>query len=450
MKKLLTIIFLGIWFIALLPLKLTAQKADSIKENKDPDENIKTGWTFGGVPALAYDSDIGFKYGAVLNFYFFGDGTTYPQYLHSIYLEWSRTTKGSGINQFIYDTEYLIPKTRLTFEASYLTEKALDFYGFNGYEAAYYPEYENDAKSNSDYRSRMYYRYERRLLRIKTDFQGQIIGRKLRWYAGFSHYGIDMASVDIEKINEGKSQDDMLPSIDSVPGLYDRYVDWGVIPQKQATGGFVNLLKTGVVYDTRDNEANPNHGIWTEGLLLTAPKFFGNNDFQYTKFVLTHRQYFTLIKKRLTFAYRLSYQAKISGEMPFYMLPFVYDTKITRDGLGGAKTLRGILRNRVVGESMTFANFEFRWKVVQTIIRRQNVYFALSTFTDMGMVTKKYDFPNPQNRPLKADSEGLHISYGAGLHVALNENFIVAIDYGMAADKRDGEKGLYIGLNFLF
>ena len=32
-------------------------------------QNIKKGWTFGAVPAIAYDSDIGFRYGGLVNFY---------------------------------------------------------------------------------------------------------------------------------------------------------------------------------------------------------------------------------------------------------------------------------------------------------------------------------------------------------------------------------------------
>ncbi|MGC9344956.1 MAG: hypothetical protein ACP5E3_19785, partial [Bacteroidales bacterium] len=75
----------------------------------DDKEKTKSGWSFGAVPAIAYDSDIGFKYGGVVNFYDYGDGSIYPRYKHSIYLEWSRTTKGSGINQFTYDSKYLIP-----------------------------------------------------------------------------------------------------------------------------------------------------------------------------------------------------------------------------------------------------------------------------------------------------------------------------------------------------
>ena len=49
-----------------------------------------------------------------------------------------------------------------------------------------------------------------------------------------------------------------------------------------------------------------------------------------------------------------------------------------------------------------------------------------------------------------ADKENLHTSAGVGLHIAWNRNFIVAVDYGRALDKRDGLSGLYIGLDFLF
>jgi hypothetical protein len=48
------------------------------------------------------------------------------------------------------------------------------------------------------------------------------------------------------------------------------------------------------------------------------------------------------------------------------------------------------------------------------------------------------------------DGEGLHMSYGAGLRIVMNENFIIAVDYGMAANEQDGTSGLYIGWNYMF
>ena len=116
----------------------------------------KEGATFSGLPVVAYDADMGFQYGAVANMYHFGDGSQYPEYRHAVKLEISRFTKGSGVNQLFYDSKYLIPgHIRLTADVSYLTEKGLDFYGYNGYQAVYNPDWEDD--TDTSYITRMYY-----------------------------------------------------------------------------------------------------------------------------------------------------------------------------------------------------------------------------------------------------------------------------------------------------
>ncbi len=182
------------------------------------------------------------------------------------------------------------------------------------------------------------------------------------------------------------------------------------------------------------------------------------NDYAYTKILLTHRQYFTLLPERLSFAYRLSYQSKIAGEMPFYMLPYAIDSKATKDGLGGSKNIRGVLRNRVVGDGVAFGNFELRSRFLKTVLfNKINFYLGLNAFVDMGMVTKPYEFPIDiatlpveQQNILNYADESFHLSYGGGIRFVINSNFIIAVDYGMAAKKDDGTSGMYIGLNYLF
>ncbi|MEN8201419.1 MAG: BamA/TamA family outer membrane protein [Bacteroidota bacterium] len=441
---------------ALISMAVIAQDVDSTQSAQG--DKVKTGFSLGGVPAVAYDSDIGFLYGAIVNLYWFGDGSRYPKYDHSVYVEWSRTTKGKGINQITYDTDKLIPGVRSFFEATYRIDKALDFYGFNGYQAVYDMDFEKNTLDPEGYANRLYYRYSRNLLRLTADFQGEIIGQKLRWLGGIAYFGNQIDSVDIDVLNEGK-EEDML----SHNSLYGNYQEWGLIPEDQANGGGHTILKAGLVYDTRDNEPNPFSGIWTEMQLHIAPAFLSTTDYSYTRMVLTHRQYFTLIQDRMNLAYRLSYQGNLFGEMPFYMLPFIYNTapSLTKDGVGGAKTLRGIRRNRIVGDGFAFANVELRGKVLRTTILNQNLYIALSAFMDAGMVVKKYDFDSsglPDQLPdylpgqiIDLDAKEVpHLSFGGGVHIALNQNFIVAVDYGMAAKKEDGDTGLYIGLNFLF
>jgi len=446
----------SIGFLFLFCISLTAQEADTISSKKK-EEKIKTGFSPGGVPAVAFDSDVGFLYGAILKFYWYGDGSRYPMYDHYVYMEWSRTIKGKGINQITYDTDKLIPGIRSFFEFTYRIDKALDFYGYNGYQAVYDMDYE-ESLTQDGLANRLYYRHSRKLLRLNADFQGEIIGQKLRWLAGIGYFGNKIDSVDINRLNEDKDEDLL-----SHNSIYGNYVQWGLIPEDQAKGGGHTLLKAGLVYDTRDNEPNPFKGIWTELQLHYAPSFLSTTDYGYTRLIFTHRQYFTLIPQWMNLAYRISYQGKLSGEMPFYMLPYLFNTapKETTDGVGGSKTVRGVRLNRIVGDGFAFGNVELRGKILRTNILNQNVYIALSGFLDAGMVTQKHKFDTsglPGSLPANLPDEIIdlnarevpHIGYGAGVHIALNQNFIIAVDFGLAAKKEDGNHGLYINFDFLF
>lgn len=425
-----------------------SQTADSTATKE-----VKTGINVGLLPVVAFDSDLGFQYGGLSNIYFYGDGSQYPDYRHSLYLEVSRYTKGSGINRIFYDSKYLIPGLRFTTDISYLTEQAYAFYGFNGAQAVYNPQWIDD--QDAAYRSRLFYNHERNRFRFLADFQGRFFNDNLRWIAGFQLLNDEIASVDIDKLNEGKV-DNLLPSVDSVPGLYELYKQWGIISPEQADGGLNNFLKVGIILDTRDNEPHPMKGVWTEIVLQTSPSFLGSET-PYTLLNITHRQYFTIAKDRLDFAYRLMTQNTIGGSAPFYLKPNVATSMLrgaNSEGLGGGKTLRGILLNRVVGDGFFLGNAELRWKFTKFRFIKQNFYLGLNAFLDAGMVTQSVDINNPSvlldTDYFNSGKDKMHFSTGLGFRIAMNQNFIIALDYGFALDKQDGKKGMYIGLNYLF
>jgi len=405
-----------------------------------------TGWNVGVVPALGYKSDTGFQYGIVANFYNYGDGSEYPDYLYSIYTEWSRTTKGSGINRLFFDSEHLLPADiRITTDLSYLTEQSLPFYGFNGYATDYNAALENQ-DTPPDSSTQVYYRHARRITKFTNDFQGNLPVSNLRWIGGIGLWHTRVNPVDIAQLNEGRDEDDRIRNTQT---LYERYVENGYISDREQEGGFTNYLKLGLVYDSRDNEPNPMSGIWTEAMFTFVPDFLGN-DFTYRLFTLTHRQYFTLIPRDLSFAYRVGYQDVIAGDIPFFMLPFYQSSYKTTEGLGGAKSLRGILMNRVVGDAVGFGNFELRYKFYRFQVDNQHFYLALNGFVDAGMVLDYYGTTAYFDQVTMPGEKRPHISYGAGLRIAMNQNFIVGADYGVAADPEDGNSGLYIIIGYLF
>lgn len=422
------------------------------------EEVTKTGWNFGALPTITFDTDLGFQYGALVNLYNYGDGSRYPNYDHSLYFEVSRFTKGSGINRFYYDSDKLIEGLQTSVDLSYLSDQAYDFYGFNGYEAVVNPEWIDD--ESEDYKTRMFYKYDRKLLRFKVDLQGNFAESNFRWAAGFNLLNFKVAPVDVDRLNKGQDENDKLPPLTEQPTLYNHYRDWEIIPDEEADGGFVPTVKAGLVYDSRDNKPNPMKGIWTEAVFVAAPEFLGAES-GFVKFNLTHRQYFTLVPKDLSLAYRLAYQTTVAGHAPYYYQTQVITSVLkgaSSEGLGGAKSLRGIRRNRIVGDGFFYGNIEARWKFARFQFINNNFYLGLNGFVDFGRVTKKVDidtdflngFDLRAIRNFDFGSEAMHYSYGAGLRIAMNQNFIISVDYGIAADERDGDSGLYIGLNYLF
>ena len=443
--------------ILFLSIVLLSNTGFSQKAKKD---SVKTGLNLGALPTITYDSDFGLQYGGMVNFYFYGDGSTYPQYRHSIYTEISRFTKGSGINRLFYDSKYLIPGIRLTADVSYLTEQALPFYGFNGAEAVYNKDWEDD--QSNDYISRVFYRHERKLFRFKTDFQGKLPYKNFGWILGYEGYNFEIGSVDIDRLNRGKTESNELPD---TAGLYDLFVNWGIIGEDEKDGGTHHYFKAGIVYDTRDNEPNPMSGMWTEFVVQGAPEFAGNKGFGHAKISLTHRQYFTLIPKDLSLAYRVQYQTT-QGSTPFYLYPLITTSFLkgaNSEGLGGAKTVRGILRNRLVGKGIAYGNLELRWKFHRFRLFKQNFYLGANVFGDVGMITEKIKFDEAQaienatalNPDFNADDffskgEKPHFGVGTGMRVVMNQNFVIAFDAAHSLDPQDGGLGIYIGLNYLF
>ena len=445
--------------IKLLLLLLSVFTLSVMAQTEKPETVTKQGWNFGALPAVTFDTDLGFQYGGFINLFNYGDGSRYPSYNHSLNLEVSRYTKGSGIYRFSFDSDRLIKGLQTSVDISYLTDQLYDFYGFNGYEAVYNKNWiDEDAAA---YVSRAFYKYDRKMFRWKIDLQGKLHGQNIRWIAGLNLLNFKIGAVDVEKLNKGKDEEDKLPEVD---GLYDKYLEWGLITEQEANGGFVPTFKAGLVYDTRDFKPNPMKGIWTEAVVVFSPEILGAES-SFSKLSLTHRQYFTLIPDDLSFACRLAYQTSLGGNVPFYYQPQI-ETSIMRgstsEGLGGSKTLRGILRNRIVGDGVFYGNTELRWKFYRFQLLNNNFYLGLNGFADFGKVTSRIGLnPDPaafaefslNNNPadyFDKNAEKLHVSYGTGLRVVMNENFIIAFDYGMAADKRDGSSGFYMGLNYLF
>lgn len=491
----------------------TTVKVKKLKRKKKPQEvdslgrKIKTGWNFGILPSVAYDADYGFQGGVLTNVYYYGDGSQYPEYIHSLYFEAAYTTKHHGIFRFNYDSKYLIPGYRLTLDATYLPDAMCDFYGFNGYDTRYHHEWcdwsKNPAKmaDSAAYQSRVFYKYKRDLIRVAGDIEGTIY-KDLKWNAGIGVLGYIIDDCDIKMLN-GKNEYDATKqhyeqkALDpNVKGLYEKYKDWGLIGADEANGGWHPYVRVGITYDTRDKRQGPNKGIYTDAFFTYSAAFnakYGQQasaGYNHLQFNFTFRHYVPCYydKKginRITFAYRIGTQNLIAGRSPFYMnnyLNTLFIQRVYYEGLGGGNSVRGMMANRILANGFAYANVEFRFRVVDFDIGRQHFYIGLNPFFDLGVITQPYDLnelvemhSNGLYRDLKESMDACgddydtyfdtkdrnawwpHMCAGLGLKIGMNENFVLSADWGIPVNqapynKQDNAKwaNFYVKMGYLF
>lgn len=424
------------------------------------ESHIRQGWTFGVLPSVAYDADLGLQYGALTNIYYFGDGSTYPEYLHSFYAEAAYTTKHFGIFRTSYDSKHLIPGHRLSIDITYLPDQMCDFYGFNGYQSDYKPAYAS--QNDASYISRAYYKYRRDLFRFSADLQGAI-AHNLYWNAGIGLLHFTVGSVDIDRLNSyTKDTAKWLP--DTVT-LFDHYVQHGYISAAEAQGGFHPYLHGGITYDTRDRQQNPTRGIHADAFLTYYAGLGTMADYGNLKLNLGFRQYISILGESLIVAYRVGSQLTLAGNCPFYLNTYLnqlYMQRVVYEGLGGANSVRGIMRNRILAPGVAFANIELRTRVASLKLGKNMFYLGLVPFLDAGMVVQPYrrvESDPHLGTPITDDETELdnplynpHLGGGLGIKVAMNDNFVLSVDWATAFNKQDNHKfsNLYIKMGYMF
>lgn len=433
-----------------LMASLAAQQA--LSANGADSTFVKTGFSFGILPAVSYDADLGFQYGVLSNLYWYGDGSRYPAYDHSLYLECSRYLAGTMLCRAYYDSPRALSRLgeglRLTADFTWYRDLLMDFYGFNGRKAVYHSEWEDD--ESNEYRSHAFYAQHRLMTRIMAGVRYDSPETPLFLQLGVSAFNFDCGSV---------KRDELRRNTPDTPGLFDLYRQWGVICESEANGGTDVFIRFGVGVDTRDKEGFPSRGVWSEALLALEPSVFTSNDYGFIRLTINHRQYFSLGSADRVLAYRLTLQNRLCGRVPYYLLPHITTntlTSATSQGLGGSKTMRGVNRNRITADGIALANVEFRWLFARFRLLNQQWGIGTNLFCDLGMTTQNYEVntdgvPEDQHDLFfRQGNDNMHGSAGVGIKIHMNANFIISADYGHAFNSDDGTGGFYVNMNYLF
>ena len=456
----------------------TTKNDDNGKKKKEKVYNekgelIKKGWNFGPLPVVGFNSDLGFQYGACVDIFNYGDGSRYPKFDYKMNFEASAYTKGSLNLRFYGDFYNLLPNSRLFIDAGYFTDKRFEFYGFNGFASPYFNDIyvlgqqstvngqqliENfDPNFNS-----VFYRMDRKQFRFNSCLRNKFgFGEHLYYGVGLSYFNYNMGRIEI-------SNKEYL--YDEQKTLYELYRESGLIRDNEADGGNVTQIKLAFIYDSKNHDSDPTQGAYFEATVTGAPDFIDREGYSHMTFNAVWQHYIPIVKENLTFAYRLVTQ-NVVGEIPYYAMfnsNMLFYKKMSTDAMGGANSVRGINRNRVIGAGYAWLNAELRWKVVRFQFINQNWNVALNPFFDAGMVTQSYRLAEQEaawetiekeynlsadekNLIYSGDQEGIHTSAGCGLKLIMNKNFIISAEAAKSLNARDGEKlKVYIGFNYLF
>ena len=420
---------------------LLAALSLSLSVMAQKEEIIKTGWNFGPLPVVGFDSDLGFQYGLCCDIFNYGNGTNYPQYDYKINVEASTYTKGSSILRTYGDFKTLIPDGKLFFDITYFNAPKFGFYGYNGYATKFDPDLifpaglPEDTKTGYNFMSRNQFRA---LASIRKTITGN-----LSWAAGLAFYHIKTDRLNLKEY-EGQMT------------LYDAYIAQGLIRDDEKNGGNVTQLRAGLVYDSRNHDSDPTRGENIELSLVYAPDMIDAGGYSNLGFHLSLCQYLPIFSDRLTFAYRALVQAKLWGEIPYYFtnnINSMFFRKMYTEGLGGNASVRGLNRNGVLGDGFLMLNTELRWRIYDFKFINQNWQIATNPFFDLGKIIQPYrlDEQKAAIGMYQGDESKPHFTAGLGIKLIMNHNMVISFEGGKPFNSNDGT-GLWtnIGFNYLF
>jgi len=404
-------------------------------------EEPKTGWVFTPFPDVSYNSDIGLNLGAFCDFFYYGDGTDYPNFQHHIAVSGAWATKGSWYLHGLFDSKTLVRGARVTGSLTYRDASMNNFYGFNGLHSPYFPELDLNADTR-----KAFYTDHRRVLRAVATLQKPIRG-KLNWMAGALLRNVRISDFNLKNYDDGET-------------LYRDYRRSGLIRPDEALGGTSLEGRVGLTYDSRDVEWVPNKGIYGE-LYVNGVADLSHKKYHYAQLVAHFRHFVPIVFGRLTFAYHLGLQHQFAGEMPWYNLNeisnLIYQYE-EYEGLGSRYTVRGYRYDRLMAAGYAWGNFELRAKVLQFNLFRQHFDFVVNPFFDVATITRGYRADEQRGvgsptdgRPLWQDAaERIHCSAGAGGKIHMNTNFILSLEVGKGFHPQLADLTVSMSTTYLF
>ena len=425
----------------------TAHAHAKKKKNDGPPKPNRT--EFGVLPAVNYDSDLGFGFGAIASVARFAPG--YRPYKWRLELLLQATVKrapGKGA-EFPFHDDYLnmdfpgLLGNRLRIAARVGFRKFADtgYYGFGNASKFEKPWADIDPAEDPDayQTARRYHKFDHiyplvwvnariRLWDRSTPEQRRrieaLVGVNatyniIRPYEG-SKLAQDIATLD-DDTPDARTLADLLRGTDPHMLL---------------------VLNLGLLFDSRDHEFTPTRGTFTELSVRSSPGV--QQDLRYAALTLNTAWYKALVGEYLSFAVR-GVADLILGDAPFQELTR-FGAMMPRDGPGGGWSLRGVPRQRYAGKAKLIQNLELRSLFWKFSIRQQRFAVGAVAFLDTARIWS--DLHRSEQGGVNIDGGTFKVGTGGGLRVRWGETFLIRFDG--AYSPTEGTPGFYVDIGHVF
>jgi len=242
----------------------------------------REGSYFTGIPLIGVEPDSGFNYGASIQWYDDGHKDSpffyYAPYRKRVAVSVLRTSEGTQEYYIEYDQPYIADSPwRVRAFGGYLGNKFEDYFGvgertlgrlnFPGNPGATYrraSDYFDALKANPDGKTwARFNSYDKRQVLFMANLERDYLGGLLRPLVGLqiSHLGaVDYTGVEV---NGAVNQETL---------LHEDYRNGRI---RGFDGGWLNFLRLGLTYDSRDYEPDPTSGVLGQILLEGTARWLG-------------------------------------------------------------------------------------------------------------------------------------------------------------------------------
>jgi len=206
-------------------------------------------------------------------------------------------------------------------------------------------------------------------------------------------------------------------------------------------------LRTGVLWDRRDEEVAPTRGTYLEVSARGGVGFPQTQEvFGFGGVTTDFRLFVPIIgRQRLTVASRFVFDA-LFGDVPFYELASF--GAFSRDGFSGSSGVAGPPGGRHAGNLKLLGALELRSLFLPFRLFRMQMVFGLLAFVTVGQCWSTLD-PGP---PFQGSTERATYGTGGALLLRWGESVMVRIELAYSPDATDGGSpiGFYFDLGYAF